>query len=192
VDGPPPLTPPLRTLLLTEARQAVAHAAAGRVAALPDADLAPEPLRLPGNSFVTVMLDGGLRGCIGSLIPQRPLIVDVADNARRAATADPRFKPLRPDEAARVALTIAVLGPPQPLAAEGEAALIELLVPGRDGLILEDGDRRGLFLPKVWEMVPDPRLFLAHLRAKAGLPPDHWSPTLRVSRFLVDSFGDGG
>jgi hypothetical protein len=190
----PPAQPPLsadsRAVLLAEAKDSVARAAVRDTVRLPDPSLAPEAVRRPANSFVTVTLEGRLRGCVGSLNPLRPLIVDVADNGYRAAAGDPRFPPMTPEEAERAALTVAVLGPAEPLEAASEAALIALLVPGRDGVILAEGGRRGLFLPKVWETVPDPVAFLGHLKAKAGLPPDYWSPRLRAWRFGVESFGE--
>ena len=60
------------------------------------------------------------------------------------------------------------------------------LRPGVDGLILEDADHRGTFLPSVWESIPDPKLFLDHLKLKAGLPFDYWSDTLTVRRYTVE------
>lgn len=189
-QSPPALSPALRALLLAEAAKAVAGAAARQAIALPDPAAAPEALRGHGNSFVTAMMDGRLRGCVGSLKPTRALVVDVADNAHRAVTGDPRFPPITPAELPGLALTVAVLGPAQPLTAADEDALIAQLAPGRDGVILGEGDRRALFLPKVWEMVPEPKAFLGHLKAKAGLPPDYWSPRLRAWRFVVESFDD--
>jgi AMMECR1 domain-containing protein len=61
------------------------------------------------------------------------------------------------------------------------------LRPGVDGLILEEGGRRGTFLPAVWESLPEPRAFLRELKRKAGLPADHWSDTLRAHRYTVES-----
>ena len=65
-------------------------------------------------------------------------------------------------------------------------------MPGRDGLVLSEGDRRGVFLPMVWDSLPEPRDFLAALKQKAGLPRDHWSDTLRIERFCAESFGEPG
>jgi AMMECR1 domain-containing protein len=62
---------------------------------------------------------------------------------------------------------------------------VRQLRPGVDGLILEEGFRRGTFLPVVWESLPNPRDFLRHLKAKAGLPPSYWSGSLRVSRYTT-------
>ena len=67
-----------------------------------------------------------------------------------------------------------------------EADLLAQIVPGVDGLILEDAGRRGTFLPSVWESLPEPRQFLAHLKRKAGLPEHHWSDTLKVWRYRTE------
>lgn len=148
------------------------------------ADL-PEPLRAEGASFVTLTRDGDLRGCIGSAIAWRALGVDVADNAWKAAFRDPRFPALTAAELPGLTVSVSVLTPPEPLHVADDAELLRTLRPGVDGLILEDGGRRGLFLPNVWEQLPDAAAFLAHLKRKAGLPASHWSKTLRVSRFLA-------
>jgi AMMECR1 domain-containing protein len=71
---------------------------------------------------------------------------------------------------------------------ESEQDLLRQIRPGIDGLVLEEGLRRGTFLPSVWESLPEARDFLNHLKLKAGLPPDYWSPTLHVSRYTTESF----
>jgi AMMECR1 domain-containing protein len=71
---------------------------------------------------------------------------------------------------------------------ESEEDLQSQVRPGIDGLILTEGTRRGTFLPAVWEQLPDVRTFLAHLKLKAGLPADYWSPEVRVSRYTTESF----
>ena len=68
-----------------------------------------------------------------------------------------------------------------------EEDLIRQLRPGMDGLILKDGFNRGTFLPSVWESLPQPRDFLQHLKLKAGLPPNHWSDTIKVDRYTAES-----
>lgn len=148
----------------------------------------PQALRAPAATFVTLTRNGdrALRGCIGSAHAWRPLGLDLADNAYKAAFGDPRFPPLQPAEIGDLGVAVSVLTTPRPLAVADEAGLLRCLRPGVDGLILEDGGRRGLFLPSVWEALPDPHQFVAHLKLKAGLPPDHWSPTLRVARFTTE------
>ena len=56
-----------------------------------------------------------------------------------------------------------------------------------DGLILQEGPLCGTFLPSVWESLPDCRDFLCHLKTKAGLPMDYWSPTIKVSCYTAES-----
>ena len=145
-------------------------------------EFAPE-LQAEGAAFVTLKRTGALRGCIGSPRAWRPLIEDVADNAFRAAFRDPRFPPLSPSERAGLEISLSILGPPEEIAFASEEELIAALRPGEDGVILEEGKRRGLFLPAVWESLPEPAEFLRHLKRKAGLPPDHWSDSLRAFRF---------
>jgi len=66
---------------------------------------------------------------------------------------------------------------------ESEADFLSQLQPHRDGLVIEDAGRGALFLAAVWEMLTNKKEFLAHLKAKAGLSPDHWSARFRASRF---------
>jgi AmmeMemoRadiSam system protein B/AmmeMemoRadiSam system protein A len=143
----------------------------------------PAVLAAPGAVFVTLHRNGQLRGCVGSVIAQRPLIADVADNAFKAAFKDPRFPPLRPDELDGLDLSIALLTQPAPMRFVDEPDLLAQLRPTIDGLIIEDGSHRALFLPAMWRHLPDPRQFLHHLKQKAGLDAEHWSPAFRASRF---------
>ncbi|MBF0269697.1 MAG: AmmeMemoRadiSam system protein A [Alphaproteobacteria bacterium] len=150
-----------------------------------DIDLAglPHELEQPGAVFVTLKKSGDLRGCIGSPMAWRPLGQDVVENAYKAAFEDPRFPPLTKAEWGVVNLSVSILTPPVRMDIENEADLLTQLRPGVDGLIIEDAGRRALFLPAVWEALPDPKSFLAHLKVKAGLPSTHWSPGFKASRF---------
>ena len=138
-------------------------------------------------TFVTLQIHGHLRGCIGMLEAVRSLVVDVADNAFAAAFEDPRFPALEPWEFDRLHIHISILSPPVPLPCVDEADLLRQLRPGMDGLIIHDGRRRATFLPSVWEELRDPREFLLHLKMKAGMQPDHWSPTFRAERYTAES-----
>jgi AmmeMemoRadiSam system protein A len=141
----------------------------------------PSALRETIASFVTLHLAGELRGCVGSAVAYRALVADVAANAYAAAFDDPRFEELDPAEVDRLDIDVSVLGAAQALWVFSEAELIAALRPGRDGLILSDGLRRGLFLPAVWEMLPDPADFVEHLKDKAGI--SRWSTDLTAQRF---------
>ena len=184
-----PLSPEDRRYLLTLARQTITHALEGRP--LPSVDLTAlsEDLRRPGASFVTLTIDGQLRGCIGSIEPRQPLALDVRENALGAAFRDPRFWPLSREELDRVHIEISVLTPPQPLHYDGPEDLLAKLRPGVDGVIIQRGWHRATFLPQVWEKLPNPREFLAHLCLKAGLPADDYlRPGLEVLTYQVEKF----
>ena len=143
--------------------------------------LAPE-LATPRATFVTLNLDGQLRGCIGALQAVRPLAEDIAYNAFAAAFMDPRFSPVTAGELEQIRLHLSLLTPAVPMQFSSEADLLSQMVPFEDGLILEDVGRRGTFLPSVWESLSSPETFLEHLKRKADLPVNHWSATLKVWR----------
>jgi len=183
------LGPDEQRVLLDLAWESIRHGLAHGTAARVDPLDYPPALQRPGAGFVTLHRGGALRGCIGHLEAIQPLVADIADNAFAAAFRDPRFPPLSEDELEDLELEISVLTPARPMQFTDEADLLRQLEPGRDGLILEDRGRRGTFLPSVWESLPEPALFLAHLKQKAGLPAGHWSDTLRVSRYRTQAFG---
>lgn len=177
-------------VLLDVARRSIENGLQQGSALLVDpADYAPA-LRSLRATFVTLAHAGKLRGCIGALEATKPLVADVADHAFAAAFEDPRFAPLSKSEWPQVSLHIAVLSPPEPMSMSSEEDLLEQLRPGVDGLILCLGERRATFLPSVWETLPDPYIFVAQLKQKAGLPLDFWSEDLRAERYTTESFGD--
>jgi AmmeMemoRadiSam system protein A len=160
----------------------------------PDIDFSqmPKELSEPGAVFVTLKRKGELRGCIGSPLAWRPLGQDVVENAYKAAFEDPRFAPLDEREWPEIELSISILTPPQRMSFKDEADLLNQLRPHVDGLIIEDSRRRALFLPSVWEALPDPKSFLAHLKVKAGLPANHWSKDFKAQRFEAVEVMDEG
>ena len=143
-------------------------------------------------TFVTLTIGGQLRGCRGSILPQRSLLADVAENAFQSAFGDPRFPPLSPSELGRLEFAISILSTPRRMAAASEAELAQALNPDVDGLIIRDAGRQALFLPSVWAQIADPRLFVRQLKLKAGLAADHWSPSFEAYRFTTESFGEPG
>jgi len=148
----------------------------------------PLILRESRATFVTLQINGQLRGCIGSLEPHRPLVADVAYNAYAAAFMDHRFSPVTQKERGILDIHISLLSLPTLMTFSSEADLLVQIRPGVDGLILEDRGRRGTFLPSVWETLTNPRDFLTHLKHKAGFPHDYWSQTVRISRYTTESF----
>jgi len=171
-------------LLTALARAAIAREFDEPGAALPH----PDWLDAAGAVFVTLTEAGQLRGCIGSLEAHRPLGEDLEHNARAAAFGDPRFPPLKHAELPRVRVEVSVLTPATPMACSDEADALRQLRPGVDGVILEHGWHRATFLPQVWEQLPEPRVFLAHLKQKAGLAADFWANDVRLSRYGVEKF----
>jgi AmmeMemoRadiSam system protein A len=171
----------LGSTLLTLARNAIAShfGAAGKAA-----DDDPE-LQKTGAVFVTLTQHGQLRGCIGSLQAWRPLAEDVAQNALGAAFRDPRFDPLSADELPITRVEVSLLTPPEPMSFNSEADALAQLCPEIDGVIFFAGQRRATFLPQVWEQLPEPATFMAHLKQKAGLPANYWGPDVRLERYHV-------
>jgi len=151
-----------------------------------DVDVYPAKFTTLGASFVTLELDGQLRGCIGSLLAYRPLILDIACNAFAAAFQDHRFCPITQDECLSLTKHISILGKPELVNFTTEEDLIAKLRPNIDGLVLSDDGYRGTFLPSVWEQLPNPKMFLQHLKMKAGLPADYWSNTIKVERYTTE------
>ena len=187
---PPPLSTRDQESLLDIAWASIRHGVHHGSPLIPDPDRLSPRLRETGAAFVTLESGGGLRGCIGTLEAVDALGVDVAHNAFRAAFRDPRFPSLTSGELDSLDLHLSILGPPVPLVAGSEAELLAGLEPGKDGLILElPPGHRGTFLPQVWESLPDGKAFLAHLRRKAGLSPDFWSPELRFHRYRMREVG---
>ncbi len=149
-------------------------------------------LEEPGASFVTLTRQGALRGCIGTLEAYRPLGLDVRENAVAAAFRDPRFMPLTREEFNDIRIEVSLLSPAEPLPVASEQDALERLRPGIDGVVFELGHARSTFLPQVWEQLPDPAEFMAHLKRKAGLAADAWSEKVRLSRYRVSKWKEGG
>jgi len=147
---------------------------------------APE-LRQTGACFITLTRSGKLRGCIGSPEAHRPLVADISTNAFQAAFKDPRFPPLAPIERNELQLSISVLSSQSPLIFQSEQEFMAQLRPNVDGLVIADGKRRALFLPSVWDQLPDPAIFVGRLKQKAGLAAHHWSDSFQAWRFVTES-----
>ena len=171
-------------VLLALARSALAEALEVEAQASPP-EAEPAWLATAGASFVTLHLDGELRGCIGTLEAYRPLGEDVRANAVAAGFRDPRFPRLTSAELPRVRIEVSVLSALEPLAWADEEDLLRRLRPGVDGLVLEHDGHRGTFLPAVWRQLPRREQFLSQLKRKAGLAADFWAPDVRVSRYTV-------
>jgi len=149
-----------------------------------------ECLQQQGATFVTLTIEGRLRGCIGSLTARRSLREDVQANAVAAAFHDPRFAPLTSEEWTDTSVEVSVLGEARAIHGETEEQLRRALVPFQDGLILRYKQHQATFLPQVWQQLPQAALFLQHLKLKAGLPADFWSEDMQMSVYTVEKFSD--
>ncbi len=170
-------------VLLQLARAGIHAALGGPAVDLPDTGF----LREPGATFVTLVRQGELRGCIGTIEAYRSLGEDVIVNARLAALQDRRFHPLRIEELDSVDIEVSLLSRPETVPFKTEDDLYAALRPALDGVILRHEGRSATFLPQVWEQLPDPRQFVAQLRHKAGLhdvPPE----LCAVQRYGVDKW----
>jgi len=157
-----------------------------------DDRLKDQALKNKRGTFVTLHINGELRGCIGSLAAHEPLAESVRHNAINAAFRDSRFRPLTKDELAKIEIEVSILTEPQPLVYSNAADLIGKLRPNIDGVILRKGFASATFLPQVWEQLPRPEDFLSHLCSKAGLPSSAWRDTaLEVQTYQVQYFAEG-
>jgi len=175
--------------LLKLARATIAKKMGKKVEPPSDDALKDEALQINKGTFVTLNINGQLRGCIGSLVGQAPLVKNVADNALNAAFHDPRFSPLSADEYDNIHVEVSVLTEPQPLEYTDTNDLLSKLKAHVHGVILRKGYASATFLPQVWDQLPSHETFLSHLCLKAGLPGDTWKKDhLEIQTYTVQYF----
>jgi uncharacterized protein (TIGR00296 family) len=145
------------------------------VSGLPAADpILPDSFSEKRGVFVTLIMAGELRGCIGIPYPVLPLSEALKEAAESAAVRDMRFPPVTPDELPRIRIEVTILTPPRPLTvpAEDRPSAVKT---GRHGLIAGKGMQSGLLLPQVAvEYGWTAEEFLSHTCRKAGLPAFAW------------------
>jgi uncharacterized protein len=183
------LTDDEKRTLLELARQALEGGVRGQK--LPSLDLQtfPPRLRALGCSFVTLTINGNLRGCIGALEPSEPLVEDVRKHAIAAALQDYRFPAVCPEELLQIKIEISRLTVPVLLEYSSPEDLLAKLRPGIDGVVLRNGLQRATFLPQVWAKLPDSFCFLDSLCYKMGTTPDLWRKKhLDVLVYQVEEF----
>ena len=141
------------------------------------------------GTFVTLKIQGQLRGCIGNLTSTESVLDGVKRNAVNAAFHDPRFSSLSAAELERTEIEVSILTEPMPLEYRDWRDLVQKLRVNEDGVIIRKGHTSATFLPQVWEQLPRPEDFLTHLCMKAGLPSDAWkSSELEVLTYQVQYF----
>ncbi len=178
---------PGKAMLLDVARQSIECGLRTGQPLVADPDAYPPVLKEQRATFVTLRRARKLRGCLGGLVASRPLVADVAHSAFGAAFRDSRFPPIEAEELDELEIHVSILGPLEPLSAPDEQALLDAIRPGVDGLVVRDRARQGIFLPAVWESLPEPSAFWSELKRKAGLPADSWSSRWEIFRYTVES-----
>jgi AmmeMemoRadiSam system protein A len=153
---------------------------------LPGTDPSQQNLLKPCGAFVTVRVNGELRGCYGYLNAYYPLAQLVQEVGVKAALEDPRFEHVMPDELVSMDLEVSVLEPPV------KVEHIEEIEVGVHGLIMETRLHRGLLLPSVaTEYGWDREQFLNHTALKAGLSPDAWkAKNVTIYKFTAEKFSE--
>lgn len=143
-------------------------------------------LQEPRGAFVTIEKHGILRGCVGYVLPIKPLYQAVREMAEAAALKDYRFPPVTPDELDELEIEISALTVPK------EIKDIDEIEVGKHGIIIEKGSYNGLLLPQVateygWDRIT----FLEETCRKAGLPRDAWKDKdTRIMIFSAQVFGE--
>ena len=172
-----------RLRLLEVAREAIFQRL--QRGSVPPFSVSEPELQTHAGAFVSLHLDGDLRGCIGSLYGERPLHEVVVEMACEAATNDPRFTVLSTRELAQTDIEVSVLTPFQPIRPDD----VEV---GRHGLYVIRGPRRGVLLPQVPVQYGWTReQYLQHACKKAGLPEDAYKdPETRLLAFEAEVFSD--
>lgn len=141
----------------------------------------PPVLTQYGASFVTLKKDEQLRGCVGSIFPTKPLILDIIDNAINAAFQDSRFEPLSLEESDNLKISVSILSTIEKINFKDEKDLLSKIYPY--GIVIAEKDKRAVYLPVVWNQLPDREIFLNSLKEKAGLPPNYFSRTFEAYKF---------
>jgi AmmeMemoRadiSam system protein A len=137
------------------------------------------------GAFVTLTVDGELRGCVGYPLPVKPLDETIIEMAVAAASQDTRFEPLGANELKKLKIEISVLGLPKPAGRPEEVQV------GCHGIIVSKGFQRGLLLPQVpVEHGWDRDTYLCHGCLKAGLPPDAWKKGAEIEVFTAQVFSE--
>lgn len=142
--------------------------------------------------FVTLEKNGRLRGCIGHIIAQEPLVQAVIDNSISAATRDSRFNRVGPGELDDIKVEVSILTAPKDLDYADGDDLLNKLRPDVDGVVLKKGWNSATYLPTVWAQIPDKKQFLSNLCRKAGLSTDCWKKGVGIKTYQAIVFSEEG
>lgn len=178
-----------KIMLLNLARESIAHYIKNGEKLEVDPNEVPKEFKESTSVFVTLTIDGALRGCIGHMSPVKELYKDVIDNAFNAAFADPRFPPLEEEDLSRINIEISILNLPKKIEYIDSDDLLAKIKEGEDGIILLKDGKQATFLPQVWEDISDKTEFLEQLSLKAGLLKDDWK-SAEIQIYHVEKFSE--
>lgn len=177
--------------LITLASGAIRAAIQERPMPEPSAAQLTATLLVEAATFVTLSLQGKLRGCVGNLVAQEAVYRSVMRNAMGAALRDSRFEPVASEEFSQLGIYISILSPLMPLQFDSPNQLLHQLTPGQDGVVLKHWGRTATFLPHVWTTFQEKEEFLKALCRKAELEMDAWrKPNVEILVYRVSEFGD--
>ena len=143
--------------------------------------------------FVTLTLQGKLRGCIGQIEAEDTIYNNTIQLVRSAAFKDRRFSPLTGKELRQVLIEISLLTKPKELIGSDIYEKIDQIRPHIDGVVLKSGCRKSTFLPQVWESISTHEAFISGLCCKTGLPEDYWrNQRVELSVYQVEHFQEAG
>ena len=171
------LTPTQKKNLLMLARESIVSTVEG---SSPPVETNVESIpEKTGGLFVTLRINGNLRGCIGYIREIDSLEKNVIAAAESAAFKDPRFPPVNSSELSEIEIEISILSPLSKIKDIGEINI------GKHGLFIQQGSQRGLLLPQVavennWDTIT----FLKHTCIKSGLPPESWENSETVIKIF--------
>ncbi len=169
--------------LLSLARESVAFELEGKEIRVKEA--VKEKYSEKKACFVTLTINGELRGCIGSLEARQELWKDVVENARSAAFSDSRFETLSLGELKKIKIEVSILSIPEEIAFKDSEEL-KKKIKGK-GVILQSGFYSATYLPQVWEDIPVFEDFISSLCQKAGINPHIWREKHKSIRIWIYS-----
>ncbi len=180
------LTEEDKKYLLQLARRSIVHYLKNReLLEVEEEEIQNPKLKQKQGAFVTLKVNGQLRGCIGYPLPYKPLYQTIIETAVAAASEDYRFPPLTEEELEDLVIEISVLTLPRKVKGPEE------VVVGRHGLIVSKGFHKGLLLPQVpLEYGWDLETYLNHACLKAGLPADEWKRGVTLEVFEAQVFSE--
>lgn len=148
-----------------------------------------EPFQQQNGVFVTLLIKGNLRGCIGRIESHLPLYQNVIDLSKAAAFEDHRFNRLTSKELNEIVIEISLLTVPKEVGGISSFDKMMKIRPKKDGVVLSAKGKHATFLPQVWDSIPIREDFISNLCQKAGLSKDYWKNNLiNLSTYQVEHF----